>query len=134
MVPAAEHGLADQDGNPATAADSAQEPLLATPPYPDHTSGFCSVAGALTGALSRVLGTSRIDLRIASPATATTRRYEFADQLRADGVDARVWSGLHFRRADMLALEASRRVADWALDHYFRGRRSPQEDGPDGRD
>jgi hypothetical protein len=53
--------LADQDGNPATTADPTWEPLIATPPYPDHTSGFCSVVGALARALTRVLGTKRID-------------------------------------------------------------------------
>jgi hypothetical protein len=126
--------LADDDGNPATAADPTWEPLLVTPPYPDHTSGFCSVAGALTRALTRVLGSSRIDLHITSPATSTSRHYAFADQLRADGVDARVWGGLHFRRADVLALEASTRVADWALDHYFQPRRSSEADDADGRD
>jgi hypothetical protein len=114
--------------NPATVADPAWEPLLPTPPYPDHTSGFCSVAGALTRALSRVLGTDRIDLRVTSPTTGTTRQYEFADQLRAEAVEGRIWGGLHFRRADVLSIEASTRVADWALDHYFHRRESSEED------
>lgn len=30
---------ADTDGNPATEPDPTWEPLIATPPYPDHPSG-----------------------------------------------------------------------------------------------
>ena len=114
--------LADEDGNPATAADPAWEPLLATPPYPDYVSGLNAVMGALTRALTRVLGTDRIDLTISSPVTNTTRYYEFADPLCADAVDARVWAGIHFRTADVLGMELGRQVADWALDRYFMPR------------
>ena len=67
-----------------------------------------------------MLDTNRIDLYLTSPATNTTRHYEFADALCQDAVDARVWSGLHFRTADVVALAAGRQVADWVLDHYLQ--------------
>ncbi len=111
--------LADDDGNPATVADATWEPLLPNPPYPDYVSGLNSAVGALTRALTRVLGTDRIDLYISSPVTHTTRYYEFADGLCADGVEARIFSGLHFRTADVLGITLGRQVADWGLDHYF---------------
>lgn len=114
--------LADQDGNPATVADPTWEPLIVTPPYPDYNSGFNSITGALLGALTRVLGTQRIDLYVTSPATNTTRYYEFADQLGDDAVDGRIWSGIHFRTADVVALAMGKQVANWALDRYFRPR------------
>ena len=63
---------------------------------------------------------ARIDLYLTSPATNTTRHYESADALCQDTVDARVWSGLHFRTADVVALAAGRQVADWVLDHYLQ--------------
>ena len=56
--------LADEDGNPATTADPAWEPLIPNPPYPDYTSGLNAVIGSATRALTRVLGTDRIDLTI----------------------------------------------------------------------
>ena len=108
------------DGNPATEADPAWEPLIVTPPYPDYSSGANSLAGSATRALSRVLDSTRIDLYLSSPATNTTRHYESADALCQDTVDARVWSGLHFRTADVVALAAGRQVADWVLDHYLQ--------------
>jgi hypothetical protein len=114
--------LADEDGNPATEADPTWDSLLVNPPYPDHVSGFCSQAGSLTRALTRVLGTSRIDLHISSPVTNTTRYYEFAADLCAEGVEARIWGGIHFRTADVLGITLGQQVADWALDHYFMPR------------
>jgi hypothetical protein len=114
--------LAAEDGNPATEADPTWEPLLATPPYPDYTSGLNAVIGSATQALTRVLGTDRIDLYMTSPATNTTRHYQSAGALRQDTVDARVWSGLHFRFADVAGLTGGTQVADWALDSYFQPR------------
>jgi hypothetical protein len=111
--------LADEDGNSATTADPNWDSLVPNPPYPDYTSGFNGVIGSLTRALTRVLGTDRIDLHIPSPVT-NTRYYEFADPLCADAVDARVWGGLHFRFADVASMAQGRQVADWAADRYFK--------------
>jgi hypothetical protein len=110
---------ADEDGNSATTADPTWEPLVATPPYPDYTSGFNGVIGSMTRALTRVLGTDRIDLTISSPLTNTTRYYELADQLCADAVDGRIWAGLHFRFADVASMAQGQQVADWAAERYF---------------
>ena len=43
--------LAGTDGNPATSADPAWAPLLATPPYPDYVSGCSGITRALEQAL-----------------------------------------------------------------------------------
>jgi hypothetical protein len=117
--------LAGEDGNPATEADPAWEPLIVNPPYPDYTSGLNSVTSSATRALARVLGTDRIDLYITAPVagTAVTRHYETDAALCQDAMDARVWGGLHFRFADVAADATGKRVADWALDHYFQPRK-----------
>lgn len=112
--------MADTNVNPDTVADPGWTPLLVTPPYPDWTSGLNNIIGAATRALSRILGTSRIDLNIPSSATMTTRHYEWASELTRDSVDARVWSGIHFRTADVLAKQTGQKVGDWAMDHYFK--------------
>ena len=83
--------LADTDGNPDTVADTAWEPLVATPPYPDYVSGFNGVTGALTRSLSRILGHGQVDLNITSVAAGVTRHYETASALNQDGIDGRVW-------------------------------------------
>ncbi|MCF3131011.1 vanadium-dependent haloperoxidase [Streptomyces olivochromogenes] len=112
--------LADTDGNPATTADPAWEPLLVTPPHPDYIAGHTTVAAAVARALTDALGTSHIDLNVPSEVTGTTRFYDSADALNRDMVDARVWGGVHSRTADVDGCRAGARVAAWALDHYFQ--------------
>jgi hypothetical protein len=76
--------------------------------------------GAVTRTLSGILGLGggRIDVNIT--VAGTTRHYEFASELNQDAVDARVWSGIHFRTADVVGIETGTQVGDWALDNYFQ--------------
>jgi hypothetical protein len=117
--------LADDDGHPDTDAVQGWTPLVVTPPYPDYPSGLTPVVGALSRTLSRLLGDGRVDLNITStaaglPGPPLTRHYEFAAELNRDVVDARVWSGIHFRTADVVGNAVGTKVGDWALDHYFQ--------------
>ena len=112
--------LADTDDNPQTLPDPGWLPLIATPPYPDYTSGLNTLVGAVTRALSGILelGGGRIDVNIT--VAGVTRHYEFATELNRDAIDARVWSGIHFRTADVVGIETGTQVGDWALDNYFQ--------------
>ncbi|MEU1621791.1 vanadium-dependent haloperoxidase [Streptomyces sp. NPDC005722] len=112
--------LADTDGNPATEADPQWQPLLVTPPHPDHISGHAAVAGAVAQTLAGLFGTTRVDLTFPSDATGTTRHYDDAVRFNQDMIDARVWAGIHTRTADTEGCLAGARVARWTLAHYFR--------------
>ncbi|MFI6106536.1 vanadium-dependent haloperoxidase [Streptomyces sp. NPDC051310] len=110
---------ADTDGNPATTADPAWEPLLSTPAHPDYLSGHATWSGALMRTLVGVFGTSRVDLNIPSASTGTTRHYEYAEDYIRDVIDARVWAGIHTRTADVVGSTVGERVAAWSLRRYF---------------
>jgi hypothetical protein len=114
--------LGDTDGNPDTAADTTWEPFIptGTPPYPEYVSGFNGVTGAYTASLSRILGAGQLDLNITSVAAGLTRHYDTASALNQDGIDGRVYLGIHFRTADEVAIDMGTQVANWALDHYFQ--------------
>jgi hypothetical protein len=117
--------LAASDGNPDTAPDGLWAPLINTPPYPDYPSGLCNLMAAVTRSVTRVLGDGTIDLNITSIAGGTpgfplTRHYATASDLLTDAMNARIWSGIHFRTADVVAAEMGTSVANYALDHYFR--------------
>jgi hypothetical protein len=117
--------LADDDGNPETNAVPNWESLVAAPPYPDYPSGLTPVVGAISRSLSRLLGHGRVDLNITSaaaglPGPPLMRHYKFADDLNHDVVDARVWSGIHFRTADVVGNRMGKKVSNWALNHYFQ--------------
>ncbi len=105
--------LADTDGNAATVADPDWTPLLATPPFPDYLSGHTTVIGSVTRALRSLERSSRVDLTIESSVTGTVRHYAEAATLNQEGVDARVWAGIHFRTADTEGARVGTAVGAW---------------------
>ena len=110
---------ADTDGNPNTDGVPGWTPLIATPPYPDWPSGLCGLIGAASTALSQLNADGRVDLTLTSVAAGVTRHYDLAADIQHDAVDARVFSGIHFRTADEVAIAMGTQVANWALDHHF---------------
>ncbi|SDS58356.1 hypothetical protein SAMN04488543_2002 [Friedmanniella luteola] len=90
-------GAAD-DGNPATTAESGWTPLLATPPYPDYVSGHGCLTSAFAGATRALLG-GAVPLRLHSATTNSDRSYPTLSALEEHALQARIWSGLHFRDA-----------------------------------
>lgn len=111
--------LADTDGNPATEADPSWEPLLTTPPYPEYMGGHCANDGAAMAVLDRLTG-GDIDFRISSKVTGTTRTYTRSADFNRDVIGARVWSGIHFRTADVVGNRLGREIGEWTMDHHFK--------------
>ena len=113
--------LADTDNNPATVADPAWTPLLATPNYPEYVSGYSGVTGAFTRALGEVLDTRHLRVTLISTAVpGAQRQYDSGRALDADVISGRVWLGIHFRHSDELGVQMGHQVADWVHDHYFQ--------------
>lgn len=112
---------AADDGNPATAPDPDWTPLLATPPYPDYVSAASTVAGTAETVLAAVFGPRPGPFSIASPGLPGVERTyrSFAAAARED-VDARVWSGIHWRTSDRTGRTLGQRVARYALGHALR--------------
>jgi hypothetical protein len=109
---------ADTDGDPTTAGVSDWTPLLVTPPYPEWPSGLCAVIGAVSTVGTRLNG-GELDLHIVTP-TQGERHYTDVQAFRRDAVDARVWSGIHFRGSDQISIQIGKAVAQYVLSHYFR--------------
>jgi hypothetical protein len=114
--------LADTDGNRRTRSDPTWTPLIPTPPYPDYVSGHAAVTGAATAVFSYLFGARSLNLDISSSVTSTTRHYTSAAALDAETMNARIWLGLHFRRAMIDANQLGHRVATWTIGHEFRPR------------
>jgi hypothetical protein len=113
--------LADTDGNPATIADPTWVPLVATPAYPEYSSGYNVVTATTTGGLQGLFHTRHLNLSLISTAVPNvTRHYDTGGALRADVVNARVWLGFHFRFADIASRNLGLQLSDWTTDHYFQ--------------
>ena len=112
------------DGNPATEADPGWLPLIVTPPYPEHPSGHTGLSGSIVATLQGFFGTDEIGWADTNNA-GLTRSFTSFSQAIDEIVDARVWSGIHFRNADEQGEKIGKQVAKWRQHHYFapvRGR------------
>jgi hypothetical protein len=115
----------DEDGNDATAHDAAWRPLVATPPHPEYPSGHTTNSGAMAFALALLFGDSP---GFVMEATSTTNP-GFVREWRAfsegvdEVIDARVYSGIHFRTADEVGARLGRQVARFVVTHALRPRR-----------
>jgi hypothetical protein len=111
---------ADTDGNRRTAPDSTWEPLVPNPPYPDYTSGHACISGAFSETVANLYGRNAIDVTLASAVTGTTKHYDRAPALNRDTKNARIWLGLHFRKAMDDGNRIGRASADYTIDHHLQ--------------
>ena len=110
---------ADTDGNRATDVDPEWLPLIATPPYPEHPSGHGCVSSAIVESLRDFFGTDRAKFSATSMTSGTTRSFTRFSQAIEEIVDARVYSGIHFRSADVQGARLGEQVARYRDRHYF---------------
>ena len=93
---------ADLDGNPATSADGAWQPLRATPSHPDHPSTHSVTGGAAAEVIRRFVGSDRhrfcMTTLTAIP-SGSTRCYETFSEAQDENTNSRVYAGIHFRTA-----------------------------------
>jgi PAP2 superfamily len=113
---------AGTDGNPRTQPDDGWVPLIPTPPYPEHPSGHTGLSGSFVKTLQQFFRKDRIawsDTNNAGLTRSFTRFSQAIDEI----VDARVWSGIHFRTADEQGERIGTQVARYREEHYFRPER-----------
>ena len=98
-------------------------PLIATPPYPDHTSGANNLSGSFTTIVRRFFDADKVTFKVtttAAQAVPNVRTYHRFSDLADDVVDARIYMGIHFRFADTAARREGTRVATQAFNHFLR--------------
>lgn len=113
----------DNDPNPATIGDASWTPLIASPPYPDYTSGANGLTGAYTKILELFFGTDDHAFSVTSNAALAvqkTRDFTRFSDAAQEVVDARIYLGIHFRFADDESRRQGERVAHWVFQQYLR--------------
>jgi len=122
--------LAADDGNAATEPDAAWTSLLPLPPYADEPSGAnCAYGGTMYSAKA-FFGDDSAEFDIVSagvgPGTESTRHFSRFTDVVADMIEARIYAGLHFRRADVNGAALGASVANYVDTHYFNCRNAGQ--------
>ena len=113
----------DNDGNDKTVGDPTWQPLIATPNYPDYTSGSNALSGAATTMLANFFGSDKVTFTITSnapQAIVKTRTYDRFSDAADDIVDARIYEGIHFRFADVVGRRQGMHAANWTFSHILR--------------
>jgi hypothetical protein len=115
--------LGDQDGNRATEVDPDFQPLINTPNFPEYPSGHASISAAVSHVLRRFFGTDVLNFQMTTTnpdAVQKTRFFTRFSQAEDEVVDARVYSGIHYRSSDLTARAQGIRVANWVFKNNFR--------------
>jgi hypothetical protein len=108
---------ADTDRNRATEADPEWLPLINNPPYPDHSSGLSGVISAMAETSRDFFGTDTVSYNATS--SMITRSFTSFSQATQEVMDARVYSGIHFRIADEHGAKIGEEVARWREEYFF---------------
>lgn len=121
--------LADTDGNPATLPDPAWTPLLATPPFPEYTSGHSTFSGAAAVALAAFFHRDRIAFSVGSDdLRGVIRSYDsFSDAALESGM-SRIYGGIHFRSANLHGLLSGAQTGVYVTRHVLRPRGEHRRD------
>ena len=110
----------DNDGNPHTKGNPTWTPFIATPPYPDYTSGANGVTAAYMGTLALFFGTNKFDFTVMTVPGNLTREYTRFSHVLRDVVDVRILQGIHFRFADEAGRNQGLAVAFWVFKNFLR--------------
>ena len=70
--------------------------------------------------LSDFFGTDRAEFSATGANSGTTRSFTRFSQTIEEVIDARVYSGIHFRSADVQGARLGEQVARYRDKHYFR--------------
>ena len=73
-----------------------------TPPYPEFLSGANSLTGAMTRTLERYFG-NKMTFSVTSTFVNQMKTYQRFSHMADDVVNVRVYQGIHFRTADVVA-------------------------------
>lgn len=109
----------DLDGNPATTGDTSWVPRLPTPPHPEYPSAHACNSGAMAFVLRSLFGDAPgyVIEATSSQNVGFVREWTTFSEGVREVIDARVYSGFHFRTADEAGARLGRQVAQFVLTH-----------------
>ena len=120
---------AAEDGNPLTSPDPTWQPLVRTPPIPDHDSGHSVEGGVAAEVMRRVLGTDRVHFTVCSltlPAGQTcddpapvTRSFDRLSDAAAENGESRILVGFHFRHAVTDGIAHGQQIGSWTVRNFM---------------
>jgi hypothetical protein len=109
----------NEDGNALTEPDPTWSPLFATPRHPEYTSGHSTVSSGIATILQLVFGDDP-GAPFTSTITGITRQWDTFSEGIEEVIDARVYSGIHFRNSDEVGARQGGQVGHFVFTHALR--------------
>jgi hypothetical protein len=112
----------DLDGNDRTIGDPAWQPLFPTPPHPEYLSGHSTNSSAMAATLAFLFGDDPgVPIVAISPTNpAFPRQWASFSQGVDEVIEARIYSGIHYRTSDEVGARVGRQVARFVFKHALR--------------
>jgi hypothetical protein len=111
----------DLDGNDLTVGNATWPPFVATPPHPEYPSGHTANSSAMAKILVAEFGDNP-GVPIAVTLSGITRSWNTFSEALDEVIDARVYSGIHFRNSDTVGARMGRQIAQFVSTHALRKR------------
>jgi hypothetical protein len=118
---------AADDLNPATDADQAWLPLIATPPYPSYAGNIVTIGTSAMRALQLAIGTDDFAFSATwkrSNGPDVTQTFSAFSEVADQMYMARIWSGIHYRFDQDAGQEIGRATAEYVFANYMQRRNS----------
>ena len=116
------------DDNEGTAGNPAWSPFVTTPAHPEypsgHTTNSAAMAKILTSAFDDDPGVTMV-----VTLSGITRSWNTFSEAVEEVIDARVYSGIHFRNSDVVGARMGRQVAQFVSNHALRKARPDHKAG-----
>lgn len=109
----------DSDSNDLTTAIPAWLPFIATPPHPEYPSGHTVNSSAMAKILTEEFEDSP-GVPIVVTQSGITRQWTNLSDALQEVIDARVYSGIHFRNSDEVGARMGRQIAQFVSKHALR--------------
>jgi hypothetical protein len=112
---------ADTDNNPATTGDPAWTSFVATPPFPEHTSGHSTFSRSAATILAKFFGTDALSFTIGSDGLpGVTRTYPGFSAAADESGISRIYGGIHFQSGNIAGQACGHLLATFAWDNYLQ--------------
>jgi hypothetical protein len=109
----------DFDGNDLTAGDATWTPLFMTPPHPEYPSGHSTNSSAMATILALLFGDNP-GAPLVVTISGITRQWDTFSGGVDEVIEARIYSGIHFRTADDVGARVGRQIARFVSTHALR--------------
>jgi hypothetical protein len=107
------------DGNDFTDADLTWLPLHTTPRHPEYPSGHSTNSSAMAAILELIFEDNP-GMPITVTLSGITRQWNTFSEGVDEVIEARIYSGIHFRTADVVGARMGRQVAQFVSTHSLR--------------